>query len=120
MHFDFNFFKEEKKSFFREIDLYEGVVDSGLWNLYATVVASVVLVVAVVGRYVGLVVSLKFFLKFYKNKYKYIFPAILLKSISYRILLSSRIVSKLKGLVGFSNVCFIKVGGFQVVVAGGL
>ena len=114
-----NFFKEEKKSFFREIDLYEGVVESGLWNLYATVVASVVLVVAVVGRYVGLVVSLKNF-KFYKNKYKHIFPAILLKSISYRILLSSRIVSKLKGLVGFSNVCFIKVGGFQVVVAGGL
>ena len=113
------FFKEEKKSFFREIDLYEGVVDSGLWNLYDTVVASVVLVVAVVGRYVGLVVSLKNF-KFYKNKYKHIFPAILLKSISYRILLSSRIVSKLKGLVGFSNVCFIKVGGFQVVVAGGL
>ena len=113
------FLKKKKKSFFREIDLYEGVVDSGLWNLYATVVASVVLVVAVVGRYVGLVVSLKNF-KFYKNKYKYIFPAILLKSISYRILLSSRIVSKLKGLVGFSNVCFIKVGGFQVVVAGGL
>ena len=74
MHFDFNFFKEEKKvSFFREIDLYEGVVDSGLWNLYATVVASVVLVVAVVGRYVGLVVSLKFFFKFYKNKFKCIF-----------------------------------------------
>ena len=74
MHFDFNFFKEEKKSFFREIDLYEGVVDSGLWNLYATVVASVVLVVAVVGRYVGLVVSLKFFLSFIKISTNIYFP----------------------------------------------
>ena len=67
----------------------------------------------------GLVVSLKIIV--FKKSVQNISRPFFCGKKSYLILLlSSRIVSKLKGLVGFSKDCFIKVGGFHIVDAGGL